>query len=82
MQRVNAYVAANYELGALGTGSQPFYERLGWFIWRGPSFARTDHGDEPTADEDGYILVLPTPSTPELDFEAPISCEWRKGDAW
>ena len=82
MQRVNEHVAARYELGALGTGSQPFYQRLGWLIWRGPSFVRTVHGDERTADEDGYILVLRTPTSPDLDLEAPISCDWRPGDVW
>ena len=82
MRRVNDHVAAHYELGALGTGSQPFYERLGWLIWRGPSYVRTEQGDQRTPDEDGYILVLRTPATPELDLEAPISCEWRRGDVW
>ena len=51
-------------------------------VWRGPSGARTSDGVEPTPDEDGYILVLPTPSTPTLDLDASISCEWRPGDAW
>lgn len=82
MRRVNDHIAANYELGVLGTGSQAFYERLGWFIWRGPSFVRTDRGDEPTPDEDGYILTLRTPATPDLDSDAAISCEWRPGDVW
>jgi aminoglycoside 2'-N-acetyltransferase I len=82
MRRVNDYVSDNFELGALGTGSQAFYERLGWKIWRGPSSVRTENGDERTPDEDGYILVLPTPSSPALDLAAPISCEWRPGDVW
>lgn len=82
MRQVNGYIAERYELGALGTGSQLFYARLGWFTWRGPSYVRTETGDEPTPDEDGYILVLRTPSTPELDLGAPISCEWRPGDVW
>lgn len=82
MGAVATYIAANFELGALGTGSQGFYQRLGWQVWRGPSGARTSDGVEPTPDEDGYILVLPTPSTPTLDLDASISCEWRPGDAW
>ena len=32
-----------FELGALGTGSQGFYERLGWQIWRGPSSVQDRH---------------------------------------
>jgi aminoglycoside 2'-N-acetyltransferase I len=82
MRSVADHIYARYELGVLGTGSQSFYERLGWEIWRGSSFVRTEHGDERTADEDGYILVLRTPSTPELDLDAAISCEWRPGDVW
>jgi aminoglycoside 2'-N-acetyltransferase I len=73
---------AGFELGALGTGSQPFYERLGWSIWRGPSSVRTADGERPTPEEDGYIMVLPTPRSPPLDLDLPISCEWRPGDAW
>lgn len=82
MRAVNEFVGLNFELGALGTGSQAFYERLGWLIWRGPTFVRTPTGDERTSDEDGYILVLPTAGSPTLDLDAPISCEWRPGDVW
>jgi aminoglycoside 2'-N-acetyltransferase I len=82
MREVDGYLAENFDLGALGTGTQAFYERLGWQIWRGPSYVRTDAGTERTMDEDGYILVLPTPSSPTLDLSAPISCEWRPGDVW
>lgn len=82
MRHVNEYIAQHFGLGGLGTGSQPFYERLGWQIWRGPSYVRTPNGLERTADEDGYILVLQTPSSPALDLTAPISCEWRQGDVW
>jgi aminoglycoside 2'-N-acetyltransferase I len=83
MREVNAYIEATFELGALGTGEQSFYERLGWFRWPGPSAARTADGVlQRTPDEDGYILVLRTPSTPTLDLDAVISCEMRAGDAW
>ncbi len=82
MGEVNAHISGLYELGALGTGSQAFYERLGWQIWPGPTFVRAPTGDMPTPDEDGYILVLTTPTTPPLDMSAPISCEWREGDVW
>ena len=82
MLEVNAHVAEHYELGALGTGSQGFYERLGWQVWRGRTYVRTGDGDVATPDEDGYILVLRTPSTPPIDLADPISCEWRPGDVW
>jgi aminoglycoside 2'-N-acetyltransferase I len=82
MREVNDYIAANFELGALGTSSRGFYERLGWQTWRGPTHVRTPTGEQPTPEEDGYILVLPTSSSPALDLTAPISCEWREGDVW
>jgi aminoglycoside 2'-N-acetyltransferase I len=76
------YIHDGFELGALGTGRLSFYERLGWRTWRGPAFVRTPRGDERTPDEEGYILVLVTASSPPLDWSAPISCEWRSGDVW
>lgn len=82
MRAVNEHVDATYQLGALGTGSHPFYERLGWETWRGPSSVRIPGGERPTPDEDGYIMVRRTPRTPALDPKAPISCEWRPGDVW
>lgn len=83
MAAVNEHIESEYELGALGTGSVGFYERLGWRMWSGPTFVRTEAGDVRTPDEDGGILVLLTPSTPwDLDLTAPISCEWRPGDVW
>jgi aminoglycoside 2'-N-acetyltransferase I len=82
MRAVNDFVEANFELGALGTGSHHFYERLGWRTWRGPSGVRTSNGLQATPDEDGYILVLSTPSSPPLRLTDPISCEWRAGDVW
>jgi aminoglycoside 2'-N-acetyltransferase I len=75
-------VVAGFDLGALGTGSQPFYERLGWKVWQGPTSVRIDGRTEPTPDEDGYILVRPTPTSPPFALTEPISCDWRPGDAW
>lgn len=82
MRDVNAYIRDRFELGALGTGLHHFYERLGWVTWRGPSSVRTHDGLVRTADEDGSILVLRTPSSPDLDLIAPITCDWRPGDVW
>ena len=82
MRAVGSYVDTHFELGALGTSHHGFYERLGWRTWRGPSFVCTPDGETPTPDEDGYIMVLPTLSTPPLDFTASISCDWRSGDVW
>lgn len=82
MREVGSHIAASYELGALGTGSHGFYQRLGWRTWRGPSSVRMPSGERPTPDEDGYIMVLATPTSPDLDLDLPISCEWRSGDVW
>ena len=82
MTDVTGWIRERYELGALGTGRHAFYERLGWRTWQGPSSVRTTAGSAPTPDDDGYIMVLATPSSPPLDLAAPIACEWRPGDVW
>lgn len=82
MSDVTSYIQEHFRLGALGTGRHHFYERLGWLTWRGPTSVRIDDGTRRTPGEDGYILVLPTPSSPSLDLTAAISCEWRPGDVW
>lgn len=82
MREVNALIRDRFELGALGTGSHHFYERLGWVSWQGPTFVRTSVGLERTPDEDGGILVFATPASPALDISAALSCEWRAGDVW
>jgi aminoglycoside 2'-N-acetyltransferase I len=82
MDDVTSWIRDRFELGALGTGRHSFYERLGWQTWAGPSSVRTPEGDRQTPDDDGYILVLATPTSPPLDLSAPISCDWRPGDVW
>ena len=82
MSEVGAYIRGAFELGALGTGRHHFYERLGWRTWIGPSSVRTPDGPRRTPDEDGYVLVLATPTSPPLDLTAPISCDWRPGEVW
>jgi len=83
MRAVGDFIdGGEWQLAALGTGSQGFYERLGWHVWRGPSFVRTHQGDVATPDEDGYIMFRLTPRSPSLREGASISCEWRPGDVW
>jgi aminoglycoside 2'-N-acetyltransferase I len=83
MRAVGDFIdAGEWQLAMLGTGSQAFYERLGWRVWRGPSFVRAPGGDVATPDEDGYIMFRLTPRSPALREDAPISCEWRPGDVW
>lgn len=82
MEQVGEYIDETFELGALGTGLHALYERLGWIVWRGPTSVRTDRGIVPTTEEDGYVLVRLTLTSPALDVSAPISCDWRPGDVW
>lgn len=82
MADATSYIRERFELGALGTGRHRFYERLGWLTWIGPLFVRTADGTRRTPDEDGYLLVLSTPSSPTLDLTATLSCDWRPGDVW
>lgn len=84
MTVVDELIRDTFQLGALGTGRHAFYERLGWRTWLGPSSVRSPDGERRTPDEDGYILVLTTPSTPlePLDLTLPIRCDWRVGDVW
>ena len=82
MTAATDWIRQRFELGCLGTGRRHFYERLGWLTWRGPSSVRTPDGPHRTTEDDGYLMVLPTRSSPPLDLDAPISCEWRPGDVW
>ena len=82
MNEIGAEIVERFELGALGTVAHHFYERLGWRTWQGPTSVRTSDGANRTPHEDGFILVLPTPTWPDPDLTAPLSCDWRPGDVW
>ncbi|MGH2748513.1 MAG: hypothetical protein ACRDKB_11375, partial [Actinomycetota bacterium] len=82
MEEVGEHIDRAFQLGALGTGLHAFYQRLGWIVWIGSTHVRTDRGLVPTPEEDGYILVRLTPTSPHLDLSLPISCDWRPGDIW
>lgn len=82
MSAVNDFIRERFELGALATGTHRFYERLGWRTWRGRSFVRSPRGLQPTPEEDGYIMVLLTGPSADVDITLPISCDWRPGDVW
>lgn len=82
MRQVTDHIDRTFPLGALASGSRAFYGRLGWVAWRGPTFVRSSDGLLRTAEDDGYIFVRLTPTTPDLDVTAPISCDWRPGDVW
>ncbi len=82
MGEIDAHIRDRFELGALGTGEHGFYARLGWETWAGPASVRTTSGEVRTPDEEGFIMVLRTPTSPPFDLSAAISCEWRPGDVW
>lgn len=82
VREVGEHIDKTFQLGALDTGSSAFYERLGWLVWKGPTFVRTDSELLRTGEEDGNVLVRLTPTSPELDLSASISCDWRPGDVW
>ena len=81
MTVVNTFLQERYELGAL-SGDAAFYGRLGWILWRGPTWYRRGARRVRTPEEDGGVLVLPTRSTPPLDFDGDIVADWREGDVW
>ncbi|MDP9468456.1 MAG: GNAT family N-acetyltransferase [Chloroflexota bacterium] len=84
MEVIDRMVDEGYKLGALGTGRHEFYARLGWVVWQGPTWIRERDGQLlRSPDEDGNIMVRPTPTTPaDLDLSAPIAVDWRPGEVW
>jgi aminoglycoside 2'-N-acetyltransferase I len=82
MTRAGAVIRARYPLGALSSGLLGFYERLGWERWRGATFVEGPAGPVRTPDDDGGVLILRTPTSPSLDLDGPIVCDWRPGDVW
>jgi aminoglycoside 2'-N-acetyltransferase I len=81
LRAVADHIDGSFELGAL-SGDPAFYEPRGWVVWRGPTSVRTPSGVVRTPEEDGSVLVRFTPSTPELDLDAALTCDRRPGDPW
>jgi aminoglycoside 2'-N-acetyltransferase I len=78
-------IEARAAIGFLATGSQPFYERLGWVRWRGPSAVREADGTiTRTPEEDASIMALRFARTPSgLDVDLPVVRPRRDPDeAW
>jgi aminoglycoside 2'-N-acetyltransferase I len=84
MREIGRIIGDEYALGALATGSNAFYERLGWQTWRGPTFVRTADGERlRSAEEDGHVMILRTPRTPPtITLDAPIAVDWRPVEPW
>lgn len=71
----------DYELAALSPFDVAFYERLGWELWRGPLYIRTNNGLL-LSPADEQVMILRLLKTPPLDLSAPLSAEWREGELW
>jgi aminoglycoside 2'-N-acetyltransferase I len=83
MRAIGEVVARDFALGALSTGEWPFYARLGWERWQGPTWVRFPDGRrERTPDDDDSLMILRTGASPALDVAAPLTCEARTGDHW
>ena len=78
-------IDAAADIGFLGTGSQSFYERLGWVRWRGASSViEPDGSTTRTPEEDGSIMALLFSHTPSsVSLDQPITRPRRDPDeAW
>lgn len=82
MDALERVISGAYELGALGTSDEgaALYASRGWQRWQGPTSALTPNGAVRTAEEDGFIFVLPV--SVELDLSGELTCDWRDGDVW
>jgi len=71
-----------YDVGALGATDEAvaFYAERGWKRWQGPSSALAPTGITRTAEEAGWIYLLPL--TVPLALAAELTCDWRDGHLW
>lgn len=84
MEAVADILRDEYGIGALATGSNDFYERLGWETWTGPTSVRMPDGElVRSADDDGHVMILRTPGTPpHLDSTQAVAIDWRPREPW
>jgi aminoglycoside 2'-N-acetyltransferase I len=84
MEQLGRFLAARFELGALSAAERhhPFYRRLGWELWGGPTAVIVDGVARRTPEEDETAMVLETPTTGQLDRHSTLACDWRAGDVW
>jgi aminoglycoside 2'-N-acetyltransferase I len=71
----------DYDLAALSPFNVNYYGRLGWELWPGPLFIRTNDTLMPSPDDE-EVMIFRLPKTPSLDLKAPLSAEWRVGELW
>jgi aminoglycoside 2'-N-acetyltransferase I len=69
------------DIGCLQTDIAPFYERLGWEVWRGPLAGRGRAGVIPTPQQTG-VMILRLPTTPALDLDTQLTIEVQPSRIW
>lgn len=82
MRHVASILHQEFEMGALSTSRQRFYERLGWERWLGATFVRRAGSILRTPGEDDGVMVLRFGASGAVDLAAAIACEARTGDDW
>lgn len=75
-------VRTRFDLGALSTARQSFYERLGWERWNGPTSVLDGGTPVRTPEDDDALMVLRHGPSAGLDLHAEITCQPRPGDDW
>jgi aminoglycoside 2'-N-acetyltransferase I len=71
----------DFDIAGLAPFSVYYYAVLGWELWRGPLFVRTDASMVASPAEE-RLMIYRLPKTPELDLDKAISVEWRVGEVW
>ena len=82
MDEVGRLLLSEFEMGALATGVEGFYESHGWKRWLGPTYVRYGSDLVRTEEEDGGVMVLPFGPSEGIDLSSPLSCPSRSGDDW
>ena len=59
-----------FDVGALTAAVVPFYERLGWERWRGPTIVDLGDGGQSAHEP---LMILRLPHTPRIPPEAPLT---------
>jgi aminoglycoside 2'-N-acetyltransferase I len=82
MEPLERIIRNAYQLGALGAtdAGAALYRGRGWLRWEGRLSALTPEGVTRTADEEGFVYVLPVDAA--LDLAGELTCDWREGDVW
>ena len=71
----------DFDIAGLAPFSVDYYTRLGWELWCGAMFERTESGLVASPPEE-RVMIYRLPKTPALDLDAAISVEWRVGEVW